>query len=266
MHRSLARIRRAGSTGLLVVLASMLAAGSALAAPRPADVARPMAPAAEETRRGVCADAWQAARSEPSVANLQAVGRCEIDRRLATIERLRGAVDGARRLTDEHEAALERILDRSASGLRALRAEIEAATTVGELRTDLQRIVEDFRIYLLVVPQVRLVIAADVTEAAIARAIQVADRLEQAIQAAEAAGKDVGDANEHLASMRAHIRAADAKVDGLAGRILPLTPADWNDGTARPILERSRLAIAEARRVELQAAIADARAIIAELR
>lgn len=266
MHPATHRLRRPVASGLLVLLVTAFAAAPVLAAPRPSDVARPTAPAVEEARRGVCADAWAAARAEPSVANLQAVGRCEIDRRFVTIERLRGAVDGARRLTDDHEAALERILDRSASGLRELRAEIDAATTVGELRLDLRRIVEDFRIYLLVVPQVRLVIAADVTDAAIARAIQVADRLEQAIEAAEEAGTDVGDAKEHLASMRAHIRSADAKVDGLAAKILPLTPADWNDGTAGPILERSRLAIAEARRVELRAAIADARAIIAELR
>lgn len=266
MPRLLARLCHAVPSALVALLVAALVAGPALAAPRPADLARPVVPAAEEARRGACADAWEAAREDPSVANLQVVGRCEIDRRMATIERLRRAVDGSRHLTDAHEAALERILDRSATGLRALRAEIDAATTVEELRADLRRIVEDFRVYLLVVPQVRLVIAADVTEAAVTRGVRIAERLELAIAAAEAAGKDVGEAPELLASMRGHLRAAGAKVNGLASAILPLTPADWNDGTAGPALERARRAIGEARRVDLRAALSDARAIVAILR
>jgi hypothetical protein len=258
--------RRLGTAGALATLVVALVAAPVLGASRPdaagaAAVAYPEAP-----RHGVCADEWRAVRANPAVETLKALGLCEVDRRLATIDRLRNVTTDARALTDEHQAALERILDHSASGLRELRAEIEGDTELAELREDLPRIAEDFRIYVLVVRQVRLVVAADITELAVERASSAADRLEGAIEAAEAAGKDVGDAPELLASMRDHIAAADAAIDGIADAVLPLTPSDWNDGAAEPVLDDARNAIAEARREHLRAAIAAARAIIAELR
>jgi len=250
-------------TGVLLALA--VAATPALAASRPAtQAAGSMAPAEELTGRHRCAEAWRAAAADPTVEHYQAVGLCEIDRRLATIDRLGNAIEGSRPLTDDHQAALQAILDDSATGLRALRAEIEADTTLAELREDINSIFEDYRIYVLVVRQVWLVMGADTVDAAGAKLDETAADLAVLIERAEAGGQDVTEATEHLAAMEAAIAEALAGVEGVADDVLPLTPADWNDGTAGPILRESHQAIVDAR-ADLRTAMAEARQVIAAL-
>ncbi len=211
-----------------------------------------------------CAEAWRKVAANPTVESYQAVGTCEIDRRLATIDRLGNAIESARALTDDQQAALQRILDGSAAGLRALRAEIEADTTLAELRPDIKSIFEDYRIYALVTRQVWLVKAADTVDAAGAALDGTAADLQKLIDEAEANGKDVTEANAHLTAMQAAVEAALASVDGVAEDVLPLAPADWNDGTAGPILRAAHQSIVDARG-DLRTAMSEARQVIAAL-
>jgi len=251
-------------TGL--VLAVTVGVSPVLAAPIPARSSGTdrIAQAQEIAGRARCATAWRGANADPTVENLQAVGTCEIDRRLATIGRLGNAVDNARALTDAHQTALEAILADSAAGLRALRAEILADTTVPELRADIKRIFEDFRIYALVTRQVWLVTAADTVDATGAALNEAAADLASLIAQAEANGKDVTQAKADLAAMKAAIDEAFAGVSVVAAKVLPLTPADWNAGTAGPVLREARAAI-QAARADLRTAMAQARKVIADL-
>jgi hypothetical protein len=262
MNRTIKRLLATAVSGL--VLAGTIGAGTAMAAPprAPGLVAEP---GADRVAIARCAPLRAAARAEPTVANLQALGRCEIDGRLAALARLQASVDASPALTDAHEAALDAILSSTGAGLRALRTEIDGDTTVEALRDDLRRIVEDFRVYLLVAPQVVLVEATDRVGVAATRLDTAAGRLEAAIGRAEAAGRDVGDARQHLATMRAKTAAARSAVDGVAAAVLALTPAAWNAGDAAPVLQRARAALREAR-VDLREALAAARAVLADLR
>lgn len=259
MNRTFQRLLASAATGL--ILAGSLGAGTALAAPSPAAPDLAAAPAAVDR----CAPLRVTARAEPTVANLQAVGRCEIDRRLETLANLQSVVDSSTALTDAHEAALDAILASTSSGLRALRAEIDGDTTVEALREDIRRIFEDFRVYALVARQVWLVKAADTVDATAAGFATTAERLEAAIDQAEAAGKDVKDARAHLATMIAKADEAEAKVDGVAAAVLPLTPAAWNTGDAAPVLRQARESVRDAG-AALRQAMKAARALLADLR
>jgi hypothetical protein len=263
MNRHVIRIARPLTC---LVLAAAVGASPALAAAKLA--AGPAAPtwvqAEELTGRTRCAEAWRAAKADPTVENWRAVGLCEVDRRLATIERLGNAVDASRALTDEHAGALHRILDGSAAGLRALRAAIEADTTLAQLHEDIRSIYADFRIYVLVTRQVWLVGAADTATAAGAALDATAGDLATLIARAEANGQDVTEPKAHLAAMEAAIDEAVAGVADVADAVLPLTPADWNDDTAWPVLREARQAIEDAR-ADLRTAMAEARKVIAAL-
>ena len=182
MNRTLQRILATSVTGLF--LAGTIGAGPALAAPP-----RAVDPSADLIGVGRCAPLQVTARAEPTVANLQALGRCEIDRRLETLANFQSVVDASTALTDAHEAALDAILSSTSSGLRALRTEIDGDTTVDALREDIRRIAEDFRVYALVARQVWLVKAADTVVVTAARFATTAERLEAAIDRAEAAGR-----------------------------------------------------------------------------
>ncbi len=233
MIRTIQRLLALAAAGFL--LAGTVGAGTAAAA-------SPRAAAVPTARAGVdrCAALRVTALAQPTVANLQALGRCEIDGRLAALARLQAAVDASAALTDAHEAALDSILSSTVARLRALRTEIDGDTTVEAVREDIRRIYVELGVYALVARQVGLVIAADRAAVAADRLSAAAGRLEAAINQAEASGKNVGDARRHLATMTAQVAVARAAAAGVAAPVLALTPAAWTAGDARPVLRRAQ--------------------------
>ena len=187
----------------------------ALAAPaRTQAVGDPVAAAARvDAGTARCAAVWLTARAEPTVSNLRAVGFCEIDRRLATIDRLSGLVDEAGALTDSHKASLMGILRADKAGLTALRAQIAADTTVATLKIDIKKIYTDYRIYVLVVRQVVLVRGDDRVGVAADRLTGASGKVADAIARAKAEGKDVTEAQGHLDAMIAAIATARDEVE-----------------------------------------------------
>lgn len=259
MHPTANHLLRTAVPGLLLV--ATIGTGTAAAAPAAPTPGHAAPPAASVE----CLEARVAARETPTVDELRELGFCEIDRRLATLEKLQAAIDRSPALTDDHEAALERILAGTRSGLGDLRAEIAAGSTVAALREDVRRIATDFRVYVLVARQVRLVIGSDLVAAGVAKAEAGASRIEAAIESAEAAGKNATAARAHLAAMTRAIEAAAAAIEGDAGAVLGQRPAGWNAGDAKPVLDAARASLKDARS-QLRVAVREARSALADLR
>jgi hypothetical protein len=212
-----------------------------------------------------CATQREAARTDPSVTNLKALGDCEIARRFVTLTRLQGAVIAAPFLTSSDRQALLDRIQATRTGLTALKAEIDADPTVDELKVDVPRIATEYRVYLLLAPQVNLVRGADAATAAAGRLGQAAQRLQQLIDFAKSQGKDVTAAQAALNAMEHDLANASAQLTGLSAKLLALTPADWNDGSARPVLDGARSEERSAH-AELLSARKDARAVVAALK
>ncbi len=249
------------AAGLLLVAVTV---APALATSTSSPAVAPPASTTQDFQPTRCADAWFKAASDPSVTTYRTVGACEIDRRLGTIDRLTSAIKDAPALTGDHRTALQAILDGSATGLRSLRQKIESDTTLAELRPDVRSIFTDYRVYALTTRQVWLVRAADAVDAAGAALGTTAGNLTTLIARAKADGRDVTSANTHLGAMQAAVARALADVNGVAAKVLPLTPAQWNRGTAGPVLRAAHDSIAGAR-AELRTAMAEARQVIAAL-
>src|SRR5690242_7071967 len=83
----------------------------------------------------------------------------KIDQRLAQLSRLQHAVDGSKDLTDGDRSALDTILSNEVSGLTALRADVDAATDAKTIAADAKSMIDDYRVYVVVTPQVHLTIA-----------------------------------------------------------------------------------------------------------
>jgi hypothetical protein len=254
------RLRPVVAASTALVLAGAIGAGSVLAAPP----ASPSVPAAG-TGAGPCAPLRISARAQPTIANLQAVGGCEIDRALAGLTNLGSVVDTSTTLTADHKSALGAIVTSSTSGLQALRTKIDGDSSVDALRQDIRSITADHRVGVLVARQVWLVKAADTVGATVSGFDTTAGQLQAAIDQAAASGKDVADARAHLASMNGQVADASKAVEGIAAAVLPLTPADWNAGRAAPILTAARSSVVDAR-TALRAALADARQVLVALR
>jgi hypothetical protein len=209
--------------------------------------------------KGVCATEAAAVKAGASVSTLRAMGDCEINRRFATLNQLGSRVSGSKVLTSSDAAALTSEIGSTTSGLTSLKATIDAETSISALRAEIGRIASDYRVYLLVGPQVNLVSAADGVVASQTRFSKVNTNLTSRIAAAKAAGKDVTAAQADLDKMNAAVTAAVGLATPLPAALLPLTPAQYNGGTAGPVLANARTALGQARD-QIKAAVADAKA------
>ena len=118
-------------------------------------------------------------------------------------------------------------------------------------------IATSFRVYLLVAPQVHLVSGADGVVASQTSFAKVNTNLAARIAAAKAAGKDTTAAQADLDAMNAAVAQAVGLAAPLPAALLPLTPAQYNAGTAGPVIKNARTALVQARGL-LQSARKDA--------
>jgi hypothetical protein len=245
------------AVGGLLVIGTV---GSASAA----QSASPLPPEGNQAPGAPQCAAELAAAKDNGVGNLRKLGDCEIDRRLVTITELQGRVAAAGALTDADRAALQSQLAADTSGLTALRAQVDGETDVTTLRADLKTIVTDFRIYVLMVPKTAEVIAADTELSAVTRLGTVESKLQARIDVDKAAGNDVTQAQLDLEAMQKTVAQVSPLVLGVPAAVLPLTLAQYNAGTAKPILASSRTSLRTGRGL-LAGARADAVACRAAL-
>ena len=222
-------------------------------------VAAAVAPPVGPAGKGVCATKAVAMKTGATVETARAFGDCEISRRFATLDALSTKVSASKVLSTADAAALQSEIASTRTGLTSLKASIDSETSLPALKVDIAKIAADYRVYLLVAPQVNLVSAADGVVAAQTRFADVNTRLAARIAAAKAAGKDTTAAQTALDAMNAAVTNAVGLAGPLPAKVLPLTPAQYNAGTAGPIITSARTALGQARD-QLKAAIASAKA------
>ena len=240
--------------GLALAALMVLSTAALVAAADPSPV-----PSGGPAGRTVCRPQRDSLKDKPTLEQLKAFGDCEIARRFTTLDNLATRISDAKFATSEHKTALGNEVSSTRSGLAALKTKIDAETGLEALKGEIRQIATDFRVYALVGPKVNLVLGADRVAASEARFDAIDKRLGDLIAKAEAAGKDVTDAKAHLANMNAAVDKALGLASPLPARLLPLTPAQFNAGTAGPILTDARTKLGEAR-TQLRTAAAEAKA------
>jgi hypothetical protein len=231
---------RTALAGLTVAAVLVIGSATVVTATSPAVVGGPAG-------RGVCATAATAVKAGASLETLRAFGDCEIARRMTTLGAVSSKISGSKVLTASDAAALSGEVSATKTGLAALKTQIDAETSLDALKTEVRRIATEYRVYLLVVPKVNLVNAADGVQAVKAKFDQVSTNLTARIAAAKAAGKDTTAAQAALDAMNAAVAQAVGLAQPLPAALLPLTPAQYNAGTAGPVIKNARAALVQAR-------------------
>jgi hypothetical protein len=208
-----------------------------------------------------CIPEWVAVKAHPgNVDVLRAAGDCEINRRFVTLDGLTSLVNHSTVLTADHKTDLltggginPASFVSEHAGLTTLKATIDADTTIASLRTDIAKIAPDYRVYLLVVPKTHIVAAADGAAKTSARFVPLASELQNIINLAKADGKDVTAAQAKLDDLNAKVSQANGLIAPVAGSVLPLSPADWNSGAAKPVMQAARQSLHQARNLLVDA-------------
>jgi hypothetical protein len=119
---------------------------------------------------GVALVASAPASAAPTDRGVDAVKKAvttRIDKRLAALKKFDSALAGAKQVQAAHRSTLDSLIDDQTAGLTTLRAKVQQETTRAALKTDAKDMVQDYRVFLLTGPKVRLTAAID-TELAVA--------------------------------------------------------------------------------------------------
>jgi hypothetical protein len=183
-----------------------------------------------------------------------------ITRRVLALRELTTAAKGIVRLTDADRGALTSQLQDQVNGLTSLNAKIQGDADEATVRADAQKIVTDYRVYVLTIPKARGIVASDIELYAADRLTKLADRLQSTI---DGLSKDTTKAKADLASLRAKLTTASGAVSPLPAGLLALQPSGYPGN--RTTLEQARTSLRTGRANLADAAVL-ARQVIADLK
>jgi hypothetical protein len=168
----------------------------------------------------------------------------EIARRVTSLNALATRVNAMTKLSASEKSTLSATIQGQVTLLNALQAKIDAdANSTSSLRADIKSITLEYRIYLLVIPQVQIQVAADRVMTIADILATLAGKLQTRITAAQSAGKNVGGAVAALADMNAKIADANVQVQAAVNETIGLKP----DNGDKTIMQANTAALKDAR-------------------
>jgi hypothetical protein len=201
----------------------------------------------------------QASDDDAALARHQKQVTARIDLRLKALDKGEALLDRKKRLTDAHQGTLSALIGADRTGLTALRAKVAGETTVDGVKADATSMVNDYRIFILVAPKLRLTAVADNEAAAITRLQKAHDKLAGLVAKAKAAGRSTGPAEAALATMQNSIDKASGGLNGQVDALLALQPGPDGDAI-RAAVGKIRKALGDVR-ADLKAAVAAAKKV-----
>lgn len=170
-------------------------------------------------------------------------------------------VSASRHLTDAHGATLESDLSAETSGINALAAKVPNDTTIAELTVDHETMI-DYRVYVVMSPQVELTIAAD-TASGVEQAFEASEsHIEALIRYEQSQGKDVHGAQIAFLDMVRQVANAEHDTTGVSDSVLAAKPSGWPAN--RTIFTNAASSLGQAKKA-LQTATADRTTIFRDL-
>ncbi len=187
-----------------------------------------------------------------------------IDNRLNDLNSLKAKLNGMTRLSADAKVSLSASIDTEVSRLGSLKNKIDADIDASVLKSDVSSITSAYRIYLLVIPQVRMASVADRINTIVDMMTTIGNKFETRINTASDNNHDVSALQNYLSDYRTKI--ADAKVQAQAA--VDLTASLTVDNGDQTKLDANKQALKDAQakiqvaRDDLKAAREDAKNLI----
>lgn len=192
----------------------------------------------------------------------QALTTARIDGRLETLHALTMVLNNAKHLTVTDRNTLSGLVSSDIDGLTSLRSKVAGESTVTAVRADATAMVDEYRIYMLVVPKVHLTNVFDIESATEAALQKVHDKLAARVAATPGGGTSAE--KSELADMQSQIQAAQQADAGRVATLLGIQPspnADAIHSALSPLISAAKSA-----RKDLEQARDDAKKVEAALK
>lgn len=188
----------------------------------------------------------------------------EIQRRIDALNKLASRIAQMKKVTDAQKANLTTLVQNQITAMTTLKAKIDADTATSTLQTDVKSITDSYRIYMLILPQIQILAAADRAETIVDAMNAMVPKIQAAITTAQNAGKDVSGLQASLADFNAKVADANTQAQAAITAVASLTPDNGDSTVAqsnKTALMNARADIKKANQ-DLQAARKDAGSIV----
>ena len=206
-----------------------------------------------------------ASTTNPQVmSRLVAQSDKEITQRIASLNALLTRIQSIKRVSDTGKANIASQIQAQITDMNTLKAKIDADTDTITLTADLKSITADYRIYMLVVPQIQLVAAADRIDTIASDLATIGTKLQTRIMAAQTAGKDVSSLITSMNDIQSKLTDAETQAQNAVNGIISLMSDQGNQTTAAANTAALKLSRADIKTAttDLQSARNDAETII----
>lgn len=196
--------------------------------------------------------------------------RCEkvLDRQEARLTKDVSVVKKATGAPEADRVALTGQLESAHTTLAEAKKSLASADTLKDVRKVCEDALRNTRVAALDGPKVRAVVATSRLAKIDAHATKAQARFEKMIARAEKRGvaaDKVADAKAKAADVKTLLADAHHNIDGLASTLLPITPAQVNDHSAKATLESAKSRMTAAR-TDAKKIRGDIKAIVEDLR
>jgi chromosome segregation ATPase len=148
----------------------------------------------------------------------------ELQRRIDSLNSVNTRIQGLQQVTATFKQSLQNAVQTQISAFQALDAKIQADTDAATLKTDVQSITQSYRVYALVLPQIRMAAAADRAIAIVAMMQTLGTKLNARIQAAATAGANVTALQTALNDLATKISDANTQAQASVTTTASLAP------------------------------------------
>lgn len=198
------------------------------------------------------------------INNAKQRGDNEIQKRITSLNSLISKINSVKKISDANKAAMVTQVNTEIANLNTLKAKIDADTDITTLKTDLQGILDEFRVYALFIPRIQLIGAADTILQAGDKFTDIESRLQTLINTASSQGKDVTSLNNSLTDIKAKVADSEIQANNAINTLMALTPQK-DISSYRPAFRSAHQSL-EAARQDLVAARQDTKTIIQGLK
>lgn len=151
----------------------------------------------------------------------------EITRRIGILNDLSTKVQAMVKVSADEKSAIANEVQAEISSLTSLNAKIQADTDAPTLKTDVQSIAIDYRIFMLIIPQGRIEVASDRIQTIAANYTTLSGTLQTRISQAPA-GTDTTKVNAWLSDMNTQVANANAQAQAAVSLVANLQPDQGN--------------------------------------
>jgi len=152
----------------------------------------------------------------------------EIERRITSLTKLVEKIKSFKRLSSTQITDLTASVQAEITKLTTLKATILGQTDITALRTNVQSIVNSYRIYVLYIPKISIIANADkILNLAEGEMKTLTAKLQLRIDEAAKNGYSITELQTIMSQRQAKLTDAIAKANGAIAKVIPLTPDKW---------------------------------------